>query len=335
MRAIRRVAAQWRESHGTAADVADIAPILVASALAADHGDASFIDALSRRPSLRLSLYLVDRLEEELLSLWHSGNSSAAQVLQAITRLSLVRASIERRFQQLPGAPLVGLDGLEFLIEFVHDLRSPLSSLQLLADRLQQGSSGPLTPLQLRQLRLIYAAAHALNAVTNNALQMTREWDQLEEPEARPFSVTRLLSEVQDMVRVVAAQKGLEVNFIRPNMDRRVGHPIELHRILLNLVTNGLKFTRAGHVTVTVSDLENNRVEFAVQDTGPGIAAPAQATLFEPFRRSRHGRPVFSATGLGLAIAQRLVKALGGQLQYDTAPGKGTRFYFTLDFPVA
>jgi len=84
-----------------------------------------------------------------------------------------------------------------------------------------------------------------------------------------------------------------------------------------------------------VSDLENNRVEFAVQDTGPGIAAPAQATLFEPFRRSRHGRPVFSATGLGLAIAQRLVKALGGQLQYDTAPGKGTRFYFTLDLPVA
>jgi len=79
----------------------------------------------------------------------------------------------------------------------------------------------PLTPLQLRQLRLIYAAAHALNTVTSNALQMTREWDQLEEPEARPFSVTKLLSEVQDVVRTLAAQKGLEVNFIRPNVDRR------------------------------------------------------------------------------------------------------------------
>jgi len=334
MRAVRRVAARWRESRGTSADVADIAPMLVGSALAADQGDASFVDVLSRRPSLRLSLYLVDRLEEELLALWHSGNSSAVQVLQAITRLTLVRAAIERRFQELPGAPLVGHDGLEFLIEFVHDLRSPLTSLQLLADRLQQGGSGPLTPLQLRQLRLIYAAAHALNTVTGNTLQMTREWDQLEEPEARPFSVTRLLSEVQEMVRVVAAQKGLEVNFIRPNMDRRVGHPIELHRILLNLVTNGLKFTRAGHVTVTVSDLENDRVEFAVQDTGPGIAASAQETLFQPFRRSRDGRPVFSATGLGLAIAQRLVHALGGELQYETAAGTGTRFCFVLDLPI-
>lgn len=332
-RAIRRVEARLRELHGPTTDVADIPRILAASALAADRGDASFIDTLTPRPSLRLSLHLVDLLEDELLAVWRKGETAASQVLQTVGRLRGVRAAIERRFQHLPGAPLVGVDGLEFLIEFVHDLRSPLSSLLLLADRLQQGWSGPLTPLQLRQLRLIYAASHALSTVTINALQMTRERDQLEEPEARPFSTTKILSEVQDIVRSLATQKSLEVTFIRPNMDRRLGHPIELQRALLNLVTNALKFTREGSITVSATDLEDNKVEFAVQDTGPGIHAVAQETLFQPFRRSA-GRATFSATGLGLAITQRLVGALGGQLKYETAAGKGTRFYFALDLPV-
>ncbi len=284
--------------YGPQTDVADIPRILAASALAADRGDASFIDTLTPRPSLRLSLHLVDLLEDELIALGQAGET-ASQVLQTVGRLRVVRGAIERRFQQLPGAPLVGIDGLEFLIEFVHDMRSPLNSLLLLADRLQQGWSGPLTTLQLRQLRLIYAAAHALNTVTSNALQMTREWDQLEEPEARPY-------------------------------------PIELQRILLNLVTNALKFTRAGTITVSATDRDDSRVEFAVQDTGPGIHVSAQQTLFQPFRKlSGSRRAIFSATGLGLAITQRLVAALGGQLTYDTAPGKGTRFFFTLDLPVA
>ena len=335
-RAIRRVEARWRELYGPSTDIADIPRILAASALAADRGDASFIDALSPRPSLRLSLHLVDLLEDELLAVWRSSEIAATQVLQTLSRLRVVRAAIERRFQQLPGAPLVGIDGLEFLIEFVHDMRSPLNSLLLLADRLQQGWSGPLTPLQLRQLRLIYAAAHALNTVTSNALQMTREYDQLEEPESRPFSITKLLSEVQDVIRTLAAQKGLEVNFIRPNMDRRLGHPIEIQRILLNLVTNGLKFTRAGSITVSVTDRDGNHVEFAVEDTGPGIHASAQETLFQPFRRSvGTNRATFSSTGLGLAITQRLVGALGGELKYETVAGKGTRFFFTLSLEPA
>jgi len=332
--AIRRVEARWRESSGGSAELAANAPMLAAALLAADRGDTFFLDRLTPRPSLRQSMHLVDLLVDELLTLWRSGESSAARVLPTIDGLRHVRAAIQRRFQQLPGAPLIGPDGIEFLLEFVHDMRSPLGALQLLADRLQQGWSGPLTPLQQRQLRLIYAAAHALNTLTSNASQMTREWDQLEESEARPFSVTKLLSELQDIVDTLAIQKGLDVTFIRPNWDRRCGHPIELQRILLNLVTNALKFTRAGGVTVSATDQDHDRVEFAVQDTGPGIPLDAQGTLFQPFhRRGDGGRAAFSATGLGLAITQRLVAALGGRLEYETAPGRGTRFYFALHLP--
>jgi signal transduction histidine kinase len=164
---------------------------------------------------------------------------------------------------------------------------------------------------------------------------MTRAWDELEEPDARPFSVTKLLSEVEAVVGTLAVQKGLAVDFILPHLDRRLGHAIELQRILLNLVTNALKFTRAGRVTVSATDQEHDRVEFAVQDTGPGISLDARRMLFQPFHRcGTGGHATFSATGLGLAITQRLVRALGGRLQYETAAGKGTRFYFVLDLPV-
>ena len=269
------------------------------------------------------------------MATWRAGETSATDVLPPLDRVRQIRAAIEDRLQQLPGAPLVGRDGLEFLVEFVHDLRSPLTSLQLLSDRLQQGLSGPLNALQRRQLRLIYGAAHALNTLTTNAFQMTREWDHLEEPEPRPFSVTKLLSEVLYVVRTLAAQKGLELTFIRPDADRRLGHPIELQRILLNLVTNSLKFTRAGSIRVRATDQDDTRIEFAVQDTGPGIPVCAQESLFQPFQRSGDdGRATFSATGLGLAITQRLVRALGGELLYETAEGCGTRFYFVLDLPV-
>ncbi|HKC38619.1 MAG TPA: HAMP domain-containing sensor histidine kinase [Gemmatimonadales bacterium] len=333
-RAIRRIKARWSETSDAPADLAARAPILAAVALAVDRGDASCIDAPAR-PSLRLTMHLVDLLQDELLTLWRSGECSPGYVLPTVDRLRRVRTDLESRLQQLPGAPLAGYDGFDFLIEFVHDMRSPLSSLQMLADRLHRGWSGPLNELQLRQLRLMYAATHALNTVTMNALQLTRACTQLEEPEARPFSVMRLLSEVEDIVGALAIQKGLEINFIPPKTDRRRGHPIELQRILLNLVTNALKFTRAGSVTVSATDQEQDRLEFAVQDTGPGIPPDAQGTLFQPFHRSGDSGPAtFSATGLGLAITQRLVRALGGQLQYETALGKGTRFYFVLDLPV-
>ena len=334
MHAIRRVEARWRLSGDTPREIADITPILEAAAASVAGGGAWLVDAVSPRPSLRLSLHLLDMVEDELLALWRSGRDSPAEFLELVGRLREVRAAIERRFQQLPGAPLVGLDGLEFLIEFVHDLRSPLTSLQLLAGRLLQEASGPLTPLQLRQLRLMYGASHALNTVTTNALQMTRERDELEEPEARPFSVTRLLSDVQNVVRILAAQKGLEIRFIRPDIDRRFGHPIELQRILLNLVTNAIKFTPAGGITVSATDRPGDRVEFAVQDSGLGIPPDAQKTLFQPFRRARNGgHPIFSATGLGLAITRRLVGAMGGRLSYESVLGQGTRFQFVLDLP--
>jgi len=336
---LRRVEARWKKVYGTdGTDAADIPRLLAAFGIAADHRDPIYVAELDPRPSLRLSQRLLEMLEDELLKSWKVGQAPGSQVLPALTALREVRTCIESRYHQLPGAPLLGPDGLEFLVEVVHDLRSPLTSVLFLAETLQQGRSGEVNDLQRRQLGLIYSAALALSSVANNALGLAHEGDQLEEGEATPFSVTALMEEVRDIVRPMAEEKALAMHLVAPRMDRRLGHPLELSRTLLNLTTNALKFTEAGTVELGARDLLGNRVEFAVRDTGSGINPDTRATLFQPFRRTSGGsarRYAFSSTGLGLAITHRLVEAMGGRLGFDTARGEGTRFYFELELPPA
>jgi signal transduction histidine kinase len=335
-KAVRRVEARWLQLYGPLNDAGDIPRLLAAFALAADRRDALYVDELIPRPSLRLSQHLLDLIEAELITLWNSGESASHHVLPAIAALRDVRAAIEHRFQQLPGAPLLGADGLEFLIEFAHDLRSPLNAVLFLAENLQQGRSGEVNGLQRRQLGLIYSAAHALSSVASNALGLARERDYLEEREPTPFSITEMFESIRDIVRPMAEEKGLAIQLISPPVDLRLGHPLELNRTLLNLATNGLKFTHQGSVSIQAEDLGGTQVAFAVRDTGGGINPEARENLFQPFRRSSgEQRCTFSSTGLGLAIARRLVAAMGGRLAFDTSPTEGTRFHFTLDLPQA
>lgn len=334
--AVRQVEARWQKHEGDGADRGDLARLLAAFALAADQGDPRYVDELIPRPSLRLSQHLLDWLEEELLACWRGGQASGTQVLSGITALRRVRGSIERRYQRHPGAPLLGPDGIEYLVEFVHDLRSPLNSVLFLAETLQQGRSGPVNELQRRQLGLIYSAALALSSVANNTLTLARERDQLEESAPGAFSIVELLEGVHDIVRPMVEEKGLTVHLVPPATDLRLGHPLELSSTLLNLATNALKFTERGYVEIRAQEGAGHRVEFSVRDTGGGINPAARETLFEPFRRGTgERRYAFSSTGLGLAIARRLVAAMGGRLDFETTPGEGTRFYFDLELPPA
>jgi signal transduction histidine kinase len=104
--------------------------------------------------------------------------------------------------------------------------------------------------------------------------------------------------------------------------------------VLLNLTTNALKFTDEGFVDLSVKAAGMNHAEFSVRDTGGGVNPATMQSLFQPFRRTQ-GRDgyCFSGTGLGLAICRRLVSAMGSELQLETRPDWGTRFYFTLELP--
>src|SRR5438093_891231 len=115
--------------------------------------------------------------------------------------------------------------------------------------------------------------------------------------------------------------------------DERLGHPVALSRVLLNLTTNALKFTDQGYVEVVAQEVgDGNRVEFAVRDSGRGIPPGKVTTLFQPLRQEsgRRGQ-LFSQTGLGLTICRKLVSAMKSELKVESRIGWGTRFFFELD----
>lgn len=230
---------------------------------------------------------------------------------------------------------LEGPSGVELVVEIAHDLRSPLTSILFLAETMLQGRSGPVTPLQERQIGLIYAAALGLSAVASDMVELVRGGERLTDAERKPFSFAEVLSSVEDIVRPIAEEKGLALSLVPPAHDIRLGHPAAINRVLLNLTTNALKFTASGGVEIRVDEFDGDTVSCTVSDTGRGIPAEAMATLFEPFRRRQQsGDYAFSGSGLGLSICRKLVEAMGSELQVHTELGAGTRFTFRLELPV-
>jgi signal transduction histidine kinase len=284
-----------------------------------------------------LARALVTQLRARLtLALQRVAGADAAQVLRLYAALDRLSAALEPDWSQHFADRLSGPDGLELVVEVAHDLRSPLTSILFLAETLQRGRSGPVTPVQERQLGLIYSAAFGLSSVASDVIELARGGDRLVDLDPIPFSITDIFESVRDIVLPIAEEKGLRVEVFPPDADFRVGYPVALSRVLLNLTTNALKFTTEGAVEVRGALLDGDHVEFAVRDTGRGIPPQHMATLFEPFRRrQKPGEYAFSGSGLGLSICRKLVEAMHATLQVETESGAGTRFHFTLDLPRA
>lgn len=256
---------------------------------------------------------------------------SLVRVLSAAEK---VAKGLETDWRQRFSDRLSGPDGLELVVEVAHDLRSPLTSILFLAETLRRGRSGPLTPLQERQLGLIYAAAFGLTSVASDVIELSRGGERQLDLEPLPFSVGDIFESVRDIVQPIAEEKGLEVRFLPGEDGLRVGYPVALSRVLLNLTTNALKFTDEGYVEVKAEPVSGTALEFAVRDTGRGIPPHSMAMLFEPFRRRQRDREyAFSGSGLGLSICRKLVEAMSSELKVDTDAVKGTIFSFVLTLP--
>ena len=245
------------------------------------------------------------------------------------------RPAPEREPQDLE-ACLAGPNGLDLVVELAHDLRSPLTSILFLAEALQQGQGGSVTPEQARQLGLIYSAALCLCATASDVLELARGGNRLVDRSPAPFSVADTFASVRSMVLPIAEEKGLAVRLVHPVPERRVGQARGLSRVLLNLATNAVKFTDTGYVEVAARPIGTKRLEFSVRDTGAGIDPALLGTLYQPVRPvPTDGRHHFSSSGLGLAICRKLATAMGTVLQVETRPNWGTRFYFEVDCPPA
>jgi signal transduction histidine kinase len=333
--ATRRVAAGWesvREDTVSAAEVATLAAEL-GRAVAALLPPAESAPALPPRSPLSRRLLGLLRREFVLVASEGAAGLDPAALLAALRAFEQLHTELEPAWNERFTDRLSGPDGLELVVEVAHDLRSPLTSILFLAETLQRARSGPVTPLQERQLGLIYSAAFGLSSVASDVIELARGGDRLIDLEPLPFSVTDILESVRDIVLPIAEEKGLEVRIAPPARGSRIGHPVALSRVLLNLTTNALKFTDQGFVEVSAREGAGATLEFAVRDTGRGIPPASMAMLFEPFRRRQKDRDyAFSGSGLGLSICRKLVEAMRGELQVETG-STGTRFFFSLEIP--
>jgi signal transduction histidine kinase len=282
---------------------------------------------------------LLELLRSEVVESWREVGVPDTELLPLLVAMERVRVTIQPNWAQTFAQQLSGTDGLALLMDVAHDLRSPLTSILVLAETLQRGQSGTVNEVQRRQLGLIYTAALGLSSVASDIIEFTQGGDQLVEQEPSPFSVTAMLESVRDIVRPIAEEKHLTVRLLAPNNDQRLGYPVALSRVLLNLTTNALKFTDEGYVEIVAQELggsdDSTRIEFAVRDSGRGIPPDKITTLFQPLRKEsgRRGQ-LFSQTGLGLTICRKLATAMKSELKVESRTGWGTRFYFELDLPV-
>ena len=259
---------------------------------------------------------------------------------QAVVHLLGALELLERRIR--PAVPddvteeLVRYGGAGLAVQVAHDMRSPLTSILFLVEAIRAGQSGPITPLQERQLGLVYSAAFGLSSMASDLVELARGSDRLVELEPISFSVLEVMHAVRDIVQPIAEEKGLEIRLAPPVADARRGYPLALHRVLLNLTTNALKFTDTGYVALDAHELSATRMEFTVSDTGSGISREALAALADAGRCDGLPDPSrFSVTGLGLVMCLRLVEEMGGELAWESRPEGGSCFRFALDLPYA
>ncbi|MBF0294485.1 MAG: response regulator [Magnetococcales bacterium] len=226
-----------------------------------------------------------------------------------------------------------------FLANMSHELRSPLNSLLILARLLGENKPGNLTARQVEFAATIHAAGSDLLTLIDEILDLAR----IEAGRIRlfhtPIRLTDLAFNLERLYTHVAKEKGLEFRILLEEPLPRAIHTdrIRVEQILKNLISNAIKFTPAGRVSVTFRaqrQAENQEwLAIAVEDTGIGIPDDQQLAVFEPFKQLDDGfNRKFAGTGLGLAICQELSRLLDGHVELVSTVGHGS--VFTLWLPI-
>jgi len=227
----------------------------------------------------------------------------------------------------------------EFLANMSHEIRTPLNGIIASTDLLRQRPDLP--PAAAEHVRIIADSGDLLLKLLGDILDFSKiEAGQLE-IEPHPFELAAMVKDSVTLHASVAAAGGVKIACaVSPTLPRHVsGDSYRLRQVLLNLCANAVKFTPAGgQVEVIVSssapDADPVAVRFEVRDTGVGMSAATIARIFERFTQADSSTTRrFGGTGLGLAISAHLVRLMGGKLEVESAPSRGSSFFFTLTFP--
>lgn len=224
-----------------------------------------------------------------------------------------------------------------FLSNMSHEFRTPLSSIRALAKLLLERVDGELSVEQEKQVTFILQAASGLNELVNDLLDIAKIEAGKVDVRPVPFEVGDLFGALRGMLRPLLISESLTLTFISPETPLALfTDEAKVSQILRNFISNALKFTEEGEITVSASVIpEKNQVTFTVADTGIGIRAEDLQVVFEEFSQveSPQQRKV-KGTGLGLPLCRNLARLLHGDVAVTSIPGVGSTFSVTLPMTI-
>lgn len=276
---------------------------------------------VTREEALRLNTP-PDVVQEVLKVIHANADASLVRIADAYdTQLRKTNAEIARASQFKS----------EFLAKMSHQLRTPLTAIIGFCDVLKSGMDGQLNPDQADDIGQIDRSSQILLELVNDILDLAKIEAGKIEIACQEVNIESVAEQVISTLYQAAESKALKLaSDISPAAKTVMGDPMRIREILTNLVSNAVKFTPAGSVTIR-TEAVGGMAEISVIDTGIGIAQDAHDRIFEEFRQANDTiSRTYGGTGLGLSIARKLVELQGGRIGVESQPGKGSRFWFTL-----
>lgn len=216
-----------------------------------------------------------------------------------------------------------------FIATLAHELRTPLTAILGYAQLLRSDAAGPLMPKQRQFIGDILACAEHLDQIVNESLTLAKLDSHQMPLDLAEIDLCEVISTAVTSVEPAFAKSGLDLEVELPDEPVVItGDRVKLSQVVINLLTNAVKFTPAGRVEVAISRAEGE-VQISVRDTGLGIAAGNLERIFDNFSRVHRSRGK-EGTGLGLALVKRLVELHEGRVEVESEPGRGSCFSIIL-----